>query len=387
MDPDVVEEQKAGASHVEIHETPLNWPLWKRNTVFFVVCLTAFAATNTILANAAGLVIQAQEYQKSAKDVSYTLSATLAGATIGPFVWQPLARKYGKAFTIFTASNLLWIFNIWAAICRGKESYGSFIGARAMSGFASSAAAYVGGPIILELYPLHNRGKAFGVWSFSLMFGAAGITNVLAVFLQTPVSHGGYGLNAKQNSNFLFSQWVGTLLALVYSALWGDRLPLWLYKRNGGQWIPEYRLISLLLPCLVVFPIGYVVMGVSLARHYNLAILGLAACFLAGATALVMGSLVAYLTETFLRYRSEANVTANLARLALGIAIPFFVFPWEEEVGLEWMFGMIGVFQWVCFVPLLVLYSKGETIRKWALSSVADPADEEEGEMIINGGH
>jgi hypothetical protein len=167
----------------------------------------------------------------------------------------------------------------------------------------------------------------------------------------------------------------------------GDRLPLWLYKRNGGTWKPEYRLVSLLLPCLVLFPIGYVVMGISLARHYNLAILGLAASFLAGATVLVTGSLIAYLTETFLRYRSEANVTANLTRLALAIAIPFFVFPWEEKVGLEWMFGMIGIFQWACFVPLLVLYFKGEMIRMWALSSVADVADEEAGETMVNGGH
>jgi hypothetical protein len=30
---------------------------------------------------------------------------------------------------------------------------------------------------------------------------AAGIANVMTVFLQTPESHGGYGLNAKENSN------------------------------------------------------------------------------------------------------------------------------------------------------------------------------------------
>ncbi|KAL3482699.1 hypothetical protein BJX62DRAFT_245627 [Aspergillus germanicus] len=484
---------KAEAETVEdvsLQESAHTWPSTKKSLIFLTLCLTAFASTTTILANASGLLVQAQEYEMHAEYLSYTLSATLGGSAIGPFIWEIFSRKFGKAATIFTASNMLWIFNIWSAVCRGSNAYGSFIASRTLWPYHHGAVldqqegkciwdlelwsnAWVSlfpqqwqlqpelivrdlaqwpvqfwynvglnalitlfvfvfleetGPSSTGLYVnpkteswasrrlylipgfkshrytystsqfvdtltvpwliLVSPHALIACFALLVYFGfAAGVNNVLAVLLQTPVAHGGYGLNAKQNSNFLFAQWVGVFLALAYGAAYGDRLPLLLARRNNGRWKPEFRLIALFLPCLVFFPIGYVVTGCALARHWNLPTIGFASALIAGSTVLVISSLVAYLTETFQRHQSEANIMTNLARLGWGIALPFAIFRWEEQLGLEWMFGMMAIFHWVCFVPVLVLFFKGDALRALALGAVRTEPSEAEADVPAFGGH
>lgn len=60
-----------------------------------------------------------------------------------------------------------------------------------------------------------------------------------------------------------------------------------------------------------------------------------------------------------------------LFRLSLGLAVPFFVDPWEAKVGVGWVFGMAAFFSILgsCLIALLVW--KGEKIRKWSFKSVA----------------
>jgi len=65
----------------------------------------------------------------------------------------------------------------------------------------------------------------------------------------------------------LFSIWVGLLTAQVYGAYLNDRLPLWLSRRTGGKWHPEYRLFSLCFSGFIVLPVGLGIFGVTLDKH------------------------------------------------------------------------------------------------------------------------
>jgi hypothetical protein len=99
--------------------SPQNWPLWKRNTIFFVVCLTALAATNTILANAAGLVIQAHEFQKSAQDLSYTVSQLILGSP----PWQRVLNSLSvKRHTSWSCRRPVRLATVCSKIWQGVDN-------------------------------------------------------------------------------------------------------------------------------------------------------------------------------------------------------------------------------------------------------------------------
>ena len=168
----------------------------------------------------------------------------------------------------------------------------------------------------------------------------------------------------------------------MYSTFLGDRLPLYLCKRNGGVWKPEYRLAPLWLPCLVLLPLGYILSGLGLANHWNLALVGFGMVSSTTGAVMVLSPLLAYLSECFLDYGSEANILGIIARLSWGLALPFFIFKWEAATGLKWMFGMIAIFHWVYFIPIVVLSIKGDRVRKYA-SGVA----RSEAGAVVDVGH
>ena len=97
-----------------------------------------------------------------------------------------------------------------------------------------------------------------------LTFGwVVGLNTTLAVFLQTPVAAGGYGFSPSQNASSFFTQRVSIAVAEVYGYLFYDRVALWLCKRHGGVWKPEYRLLPVLLPPMVALPISLILFGVG----------------------------------------------------------------------------------------------------------------------------
>lgn len=85
----------------------------------------------------------------------------------------------------------------------------------------------------------------------------------------------------------------------------------------------------------------------------------------------------------FLDHTSEAQLLGILARLSWGLALPFFIFIWEGATGLKWMFGMIAIFHWVAFMPIVVLSMKGEAIRKLSPAAFA----RSEAGIVVGGGH
>ena len=116
-------------------------------------------------------------------------------------------------------------------------------------------------PIVIGLQPVTVLSGLF----LMLTFGwAVAVTTLLSVFLETPVEEGGYGFSPFGYSNVMLAQWIGVAFAETYALLFGDRLPLWRCRRNGGIWRPEFRLYPLLLPCLIILPTGFGIFGAAL---------------------------------------------------------------------------------------------------------------------------
>jgi hypothetical protein len=93
--------------------------------------------------------------------------------------------------------------------------------------------------------------------------------------------------------------------------------------------------------------------------------------------------IVNYEVECFTKYPVEAATIMNFYRTIFGIAIPFFIDPWEAAVGTGWVFGMMAFFSIGAFMLVITLMLAGHTIRHKVKSSIMST---EEGAKIIRTG-
>ncbi len=215
-----------------------------------------------------------------------------------------------------------------------------------------------------------------------LTFGwVVGLNTTLAVFLQTPVVAGGYGFSPSQNASFVFTQWVSLAVAEVYGYLFYDRAALWLCRRRGGVWKPEYRLLPVLLPPMIALPIGLIVFGVGLQYHLHYMVLATGLFLATFADAAVVPVVNNYLAENFRDYAVETFTVLWVWRLALGVAVPFFIIEWVQRNGPGWVFGTMAILSTLGMSLLGVLAWKGHEIRQYSFNSLVGT---EEGEKVVD---
>ena len=196
------------------------------------------------------------------------------------------------------------------------------------------------------------------------------INTLLTVFLQEPKQEGGYGFTPQRNAEFTFSLWFGIIFAQIYGHCINDWLPVRLSAKYGGKWKPEYRLHTLWLPSLILLPIGLGIFGVALQYHTHYIVLALGVFLITFSAMLSVPVAVNYVTECFRQHTLETSAIMGTYRLAFGLAVPFFVTPWERAVGIGLVFGMAAFFSIGSFMLLVLLMWIGPQIRNWSLADI-----------------
>ena len=414
------------------------------------------------------------------------VAASVSGGIVGPFLWAPLAQRVGRCSLILSGTLLTLCFNIWSATMTNESQYIAFIMSRWLAGIFSTAALTLGAGMILELFYLHQRGKAFAAYAISSMFGVilapvlsgfiieysswtlqfwwcvaglgvaliltflfledttftredestrlpemsylsnrvatffpgnkilqtrekdsyltvwmifispialmvgtalclifswqVGLNIVVTIFLQTPVEEGGYGFTGGQNSEFLFCQWVALALAEVYGFVLNDRSALWMCRRRGGVWKPEYRLFPvMILPCIAA-PVGLILFGVGIQYHLHYMVLATGFFLSSWADLALVPVLTTYLAEVFRGYASETYTALWAWRLSLGVVIPFFLNGWLARHGPAWCFGTMAIIAAAGTGILFTLVAKGHTLRRLLHTRYMQ---DEEGEKVV----
>ncbi|CAF9942278.1 hypothetical protein IMSHALPRED_003449 [Imshaugia aleurites] len=223
-------------------------------------------------------------------------------------------------------------------------------------------------PFAIGLSPVTILAGTFQLFSFGWFVM---INTLLTVFLEEPEKEGGYGFTPQQNAEFTFSLWFGIILAQIYGHRLSDWLPLRLCRKSGGTWKPEYRLHTLWLPSLVLLPIGLGVFGVALQYHTHYMVLALGAFLITFSAMLSVPVAVNHVIECFRQHALETSAIMGVYRLTFGLAVPFFVTPWEKAVGIGWVFGMAAFFSIGSFMLLVLLMWKGHEIRNLSFNGVA----------------
>ena len=81
---------------------------------------------------------------------------------------SPIAQKVGRSSVIFWSLLLSVVCCIWSAEMTKKDQYGAFVAASVFRGIFGATPAIAGTRLLLDLFFLHERGKAFAF--FTLMF-------------------------------------------------------------------------------------------------------------------------------------------------------------------------------------------------------------------------
>jgi MFS family permease len=90
---------------------------------------------------------------------------------VGGFLFFPLSHAIGRSSAIFW--SLVWtlVSQIWAALMIHRDNYNAFIVSRVFGAFFGVITALLGPGILLDLFYLHQRGRAFTVFHCCFNFG------------------------------------------------------------------------------------------------------------------------------------------------------------------------------------------------------------------------
>lgn len=233
-------------------------------------------------------------------------------------------------------------------------------------------------PFLIGLCPVTILMGLFTLISFGFYVGVNALT---PVWLQKPLSEGGYGFTLKQNAAFTFSHWLGILVVQFTGHHLNDRLPLYIAKRfNNGAWKPEFRLHVLWIPSLILNPIALGIFGAALRYHLHYMVLALAVFLVTVGALASVPVTVNYVVECFTGYPAEAGIVIGAYRIVYGLTISFYIGPWVEAVGVGWVYGMMAFFAVFSFGFVGLLMWKGHVVRGWQFARLASS---EEGVRLV----
>jgi len=99
-------------------------------------------------------------------------SAASAGLATGGFFFAPISFKLGRSSVIFWTLIACLLTQIWGAEMTHKNQFNGFIVSRFFSGFFGGVTGVLGPRILVDLFFLHQRGRAFTAFHWCLNFGS-----------------------------------------------------------------------------------------------------------------------------------------------------------------------------------------------------------------------
>jgi hypothetical protein len=127
---------------------------------------------------------------------------------------------------------------------------------------------------------------------------------------------------------------IGVAAGSFYSGFIGDRVVLWLARRNKGVLEPEYRL-WLFTMSLILIPGSLILWGVGAAHHVHWFGLVFAMGVIAASNSIGVQLSVSYCIDSYKDLSGEAMVTVIIIRNTMSFAIGYGVTPWVTNMGYQ----------------------------------------------------
>lgn len=148
-----------------------NWSQRKKYAILATLCMASFAGLALSLANQLAFGAQAKTYHKSLTQVSYTVSAAIAGIAFGPLLLNPLVHIVGCNSVIFWSLLAAAGCVVWGACMTDEDQYEPFVASRLFCGLFGAAPSIFGVRPIIDMFFLHERGRAFNTFHICYLLG------------------------------------------------------------------------------------------------------------------------------------------------------------------------------------------------------------------------
>lgn len=144
----------------------------KKVGVVAVLCFAVFCGFVAPLAGQLNLKSQAALYKQAPVHIAWQNSAASAGLATGGFFFAPVSFKLGRSSVIFWTLIACLLTQVWAAMMIHRNQFNGFIVSRFFSGFFGGVTGVLGPRILVDLFFLHQRGRAFTAFHWCLNFGS-----------------------------------------------------------------------------------------------------------------------------------------------------------------------------------------------------------------------
>ncbi|KAF9012642.1 major facilitator superfamily domain-containing protein [Cyathus striatus] len=148
---------------------PLNYPNWLKYVILLQVALIAFVSTFNVAVINPAVVPMSAEFGIRPVIGTYQTAAAIGSGAFGPLIFTPFANVYGRRSCYLIAVFIGFITAIASAL---SHSYAGLIVVRMINGFGPSASYGLGAGTIVDLFYMHQRGRAMGLFTLTQTSGA-----------------------------------------------------------------------------------------------------------------------------------------------------------------------------------------------------------------------
>ncbi|KAM0424783.1 hypothetical protein ACHAPT_010093 [Fusarium lateritium] len=149
---------------------PLNWPLWRRDLITFLLCFAGILATALGPILAANTITIALDFSQDFTKVALLTGYFLLGCGAGAIFFVPSGRIWGKRHLFLVGICILIASSAWAGAV--GTNYNSFIGARIIQGVGCAPFESLLNAAVGDLYFVHQRGVRMAFTNLAVFGGA-----------------------------------------------------------------------------------------------------------------------------------------------------------------------------------------------------------------------
>ena len=176
-----------------------------------------------------------------------------------------------------------------------------------------------------------------------------------------------YNFSALATGLVYLSPFIGGVLGTAVAGKLSDVVVMFMARRNGGLYEPEFRLM-MVIPTALSTVIGLMGFGWSAEEKDNFWIptffFGLISfgCSLGSTTA------ITYCVDSYRQYAGEALVTLNFSKnIFHGLVFSLFVVSWLESNGPKQVYICLGAIQLAALLTTIPMYIFGKRARMWTV--------------------
>ncbi|KAM5355742.1 hypothetical protein ACJ41O_002388 [Fusarium nematophilum] len=155
---------------------PLNWPLWRRDLITFLLCFAGILATALGPILAANTITISLLFGKDFTKVALLTGYFLLGCGAGAIFFVPSGRIWGKRHLFIVGICIIIASSAWGGAV--GTDYESFIGARVIQGVGCAPFESLLNAAVGDLYFVHQRGVRMAFTNLAA-FGGAFFTPIL----------------------------------------------------------------------------------------------------------------------------------------------------------------------------------------------------------------